>query len=98
MATTRRAAVAGSWYPGTATALAGEVDPTEAEAARDRKDIANNQLKTVDIPFDEKHVIGYGIEKDPERVLACLKSGVNVIQVNLERGLAAEYAWLTGIL
>ncbi len=38
--------------------------------------------------MDEKQVIGYGIEKDPARVLACLKSGVNVIQVNLERGLA----------
>jgi len=38
--------------------------------------------------MDEKQVIGYGIEKDPAGVLACLKSGVNVIQVNLERGLA----------
>lgn len=37
---------------------------------------------------DEKQVIGYGIEKDPAGVLACLKAGINVIQVNLERGLA----------
>ena len=34
--------------------------------------------------IDEKQVIGYGIEKDPACVLACIKSGVNVIQVNLE--------------
>jgi glyoxylase-like metal-dependent hydrolase (beta-lactamase superfamily II) len=34
-----------------------------AEAARDRKDIANNQLKTVDIAFDEKHVIDDGSQR-----------------------------------
>jgi len=34
-----------------------------AEAARDRKDIANNKLKTVDIPFDEKHVIDDGVQR-----------------------------------
>ncbi|WVH08850.1 MAG: Methionine biosynthesis protein MetW [Fluviibacter phosphoraccumulans EoVTN8] len=38
--------------------------------------------------MDEKQVVGYGIEKDPAGVLACVKAGVNVIQVNLERGLA----------
>lgn len=34
-----------------------------AEAARDRKDIAGNKLKTVDIPFDEKHVIDDGSQR-----------------------------------
>lgn len=33
-------------------------------------------------------VAGYGVEIADEKVLACVKNGVNVIQVDLERGLA----------
>ena len=33
-------------------------------------------------------VTGYGIEKDDANVLACLKNGINVIQMNLEEGLS----------
>lgn len=36
----------------------------------------------------ERSVRGYGIEIDDAGVLACVKSGVNVIQSNLEAGLA----------
>lgn len=35
-----------------------------------------------------KRVHGYGIEIDDASVLACVKNGVNVIQSDLERGLA----------
>ena len=35
-----------------------------------------------------KGITGYGIEIDPPRVLAAVKNGVNVIQDNLETGLA----------
>ncbi|HJW04442.1 MAG TPA: methionine biosynthesis protein MetW [Azospira sp.] len=31
---------------------------------------------------------GYGVDIDPTNVLACVKNGVNVIQSNLEQGLA----------
>lgn len=31
---------------------------------------------------------GYGIEHDPDRVVACIKNGVNVLQINLEDGLS----------
>jgi methionine biosynthesis protein MetW len=34
-----------------------------------------------------RQVLGYGVEKDPEKVLACLRNGVNVIQIDLDRGL-----------
>jgi methionine biosynthesis protein MetW len=34
-------------------------------------------------------VKGYGVEKDPDRVLAAVGHGVNVIQVDLESGLSA---------
>lgn len=37
---------------------------------------------------DEKAVQGYGIELDPEHVVACMRQGVNVLQLDLERGLA----------
>jgi len=33
-------------------------------------------------------VLGYGAENDPEKVLACVKNGVNVIQIDLEAGLS----------
>ena len=36
-----------------------------------------------------KHCTGYGIEIDPDSVQAALTRGVNVIQADLERGLAA---------
>jgi methionine biosynthesis protein MetW len=37
---------------------------------------------------DRKGCSGYGIEIDDANVLACMKRGVNVIQLNLEEGLA----------
>ena len=40
---------------------------------------------------DSRRVTGYGVEIDDDRVLACVKNGINVIQRNLERGLA-EFA------
>lgn len=36
----------------------------------------------------QRGVAGYGVEIDDSRVLACVKNGVNVIQGDLERGLA----------
>ncbi len=35
-----------------------------------------------------KQVTGYGIELDAEKVAACIANGVNVIQTNLDQGLA----------
>lgn len=37
---------------------------------------------------DEKGVLGYGAENDPDNVLACIRHGVNVIQIDLEAGLS----------
>jgi methionine biosynthesis protein MetW len=37
---------------------------------------------------ESRRVAGYGVEIDDDRVLACVKSGVNVVQGDLERGLA----------
>jgi methionine biosynthesis protein MetW len=37
---------------------------------------------------EEKGVLGYGVDNAPENVLACVRNGVNVIQIDLERGLA----------
>ncbi|OIQ81179.1 hypothetical protein GALL_370490 [mine drainage metagenome] len=37
---------------------------------------------------DTRQVRGYGVEKDDANVLACLTNGINVIQMNLEEGLA----------
>lgn len=37
---------------------------------------------------DRKSVRGYGVEISPEDVTACIKNGINVIQSDLERGLA----------
>jgi len=31
---------------------------------------------------------GYGIERDPDRVTACIHNGVNVLQIDLEEGLS----------
>ncbi len=38
--------------------------------------------------IDTKNVFGYGVENDPEKVIACLAKGVNVIQGDLDEGLA----------
>ncbi len=35
-----------------------------------------------------REVQGYGVENDPEKVSACLRNGVNVIQMDMDRGLA----------
>lgn len=35
-----------------------------------------------------RSVQGYGIESDVERVVACIAAGVNVLQIDLEQGLA----------
>jgi methionine biosynthesis protein MetW len=37
---------------------------------------------------ESRRVAGYGVEIDDDRVLACVKSGVNVVQGDLERGLS----------
>ena len=37
---------------------------------------------------ESRRVTGYGVEIDDDRVLACVKSGVNVVQGDLERGLS----------
>lgn len=34
-----------------------------------------------------RQVLAYGVENDPEKLLACLRNGVNVIQIDLDRGL-----------
>ena len=36
----------------------------------------------------EKNITGYGIEKDPDSWLKSLKTGINVLQVDLEAGLS----------
>lgn len=37
---------------------------------------------------EERGIRGYGIEKDPNNVEACIRNGVNVLQFDLERGLS----------
>lgn len=37
---------------------------------------------------DTLNVRGYGVEKDDANVLACVRNGINVIQMNLEEGLS----------
>ncbi|MCB1958926.1 MAG: methionine biosynthesis protein MetW [Rhodocyclaceae bacterium] len=37
---------------------------------------------------DTRQVLGYGVEKDPENIVACIANGVNALQIDLERGLA----------
>lgn len=37
---------------------------------------------------DTRKARGYGVEKDDANVLACVKNGINVIQMNLEDGLS----------
>ena len=36
----------------------------------------------------ERGIRGYGIDNDPDNLLACLKNGISVLQFDLERGLA----------
>jgi len=36
---------------------------------------------------DTRQVKGYGVEADPDRVVACIRNGVNVLQIDLEKGL-----------
>lgn len=36
----------------------------------------------------EKGVLGYGVDNDPDNVLACIGNGVNVVQFDLEAGLS----------
>ena len=35
-----------------------------------------------------RQVRGYGVENDPERIVACARNGINVIQIDMEEGLA----------
>ncbi|MCX9157580.1 methionine biosynthesis protein MetW [Niveibacterium sp. 24ML] len=37
---------------------------------------------------DTRGVKGYGVEADPERVVACVRNDVNVLQIDMEKGLA----------
>lgn len=37
---------------------------------------------------DEKRVTGYGIEIDPDNIVACVERGVNVLHSNLDAGLS----------
>lgn len=38
--------------------------------------------------MDERGVRGWGVENDPANIVACIENGINVIQVDLEKGLA----------
>jgi methionine biosynthesis protein MetW len=37
--------------------------------------------------IETRQVRGYGVENDPEKILACVKNGINVIQADMNRGL-----------
>ena len=37
--------------------------------------------------MDVRQVQGYGVENDPDKLLASVNNGVNVIQMDLEKGL-----------
>ncbi|MYM63523.1 methionine biosynthesis protein MetW [Pseudomaricurvus sp. HS19] len=37
---------------------------------------------------DHKQVTGYGLEIDPEQITTCIARGLNVVEQNLDRGLA----------
>ena len=36
---------------------------------------------------DQKSVIGYGVENDPEKINACIINGVSVIQQDIDAGI-----------
>lgn len=38
--------------------------------------------------IEQRQAIAYGVEKDQENLVACIENGINVIQVDLEAGLA----------
>jgi methionine biosynthesis protein MetW len=75
-----------------------------AEAATERRDFAaiarwiTPGAKVLDLGCgdgsllgylrDTLNVRGYGVEKDDANVLACVRNGINVIQMNLEEGLS----------
>jgi len=75
-----------------------------AEAAMERRDFAaiarwiRPGAKVLDLGCgdgallgylrDTLNVRGYGVEKDDANVLACVKNGINVIQMDLEAGLS----------
>ncbi len=75
-----------------------------AEAAAERRDFAaiarwiKPGAKVLDLGCgdgsllgylrDTLNIRGYGVEKDDANVLACVKNGINVIQMNLEEGLS----------
>lgn len=50
-------------------------------------DLGCGNGELLDILTRERQCSGYGIELDDDKVLACLKRGINVIQRNLEEGL-----------
>ena len=37
--------------------------------------------------IDARDICGYGVEKDPARVIDCIQRGINVLQIDLEGGL-----------
>lgn len=37
--------------------------------------------------IDTRGICGYGVEKDPARVIDCIQRGINVLQIDLEGGL-----------
>jgi len=37
--------------------------------------------------IEKRQVRGYGVENDPEKILACVKNGISVIQADMDRGL-----------
>ena len=37
--------------------------------------------------IDARGICGYGVEKDPARVIDCIQRGINVLQIDLEGGL-----------
>jgi methionine biosynthesis protein MetW len=37
--------------------------------------------------IEVRQVRGYGVENDPEKIIACVKSGINVIQADMNAGL-----------
>ena len=38
--------------------------------------------------MEVRQVQGYGVENDPEKLLACVRNGVNVVQANMDEGLS----------
>lgn len=38
--------------------------------------------------IEVRQVQGYGVENDPDKLLACVRNGVNVLQANMDEGLA----------